>query len=326
MRRAECASRKNLQPITGAVFVLAAQLVDRPQENGLSYDELASGITVGEYGNGSAKGAGRIEYIYLPTEDGQAVPIGLYRSSNFYAVHADHINTPRLITDYTNKPVWQWPYSAFGNNNPTGILKATANPKAAITNQPVLLKATAPAFAMNQRYPGQYFDEESNLNYNYFRNYSAAMGRYSQGDPIGLDGGLNRFAYVDGNPLTFTDPMGLQAGAAGAAGGAAGGFGGLGGFGGAAGGSRGGYDPKTDRFNPGSTLLPMPSWLKNLVTPKSALDQCEADCEAEKEERDALCFIAQAMGGKAAQRECLSRSDRIAFQCRKDCKEKNCEP
>jgi RHS repeat-associated protein len=64
---------------------------------------------------------------------------------------------------------------------------------------------------MNQRYPGQYFDEESNLNYNYFRNYSAAMGRYSQPDPIGLDGGMNRFGYVGANPLMFTDPRGLQA-------------------------------------------------------------------------------------------------------------------
>lgn len=45
--------------------------------------------------------------------------------------------------------------------------------------------------------------------YNYFRSCSAERGRYTQADPIGLDGGFNRFGYVDGNPLRWTDPRGL---------------------------------------------------------------------------------------------------------------------
>jgi RHS repeat-associated protein len=171
------------------------------------YDE--DGNLLGEYDNGSAKGKGRQEYIWLPTDDGQAIPIGIYRNRRIFAVHADHLGTPRLITDDSDKPVWQWPYSAFGNNKPTGVLKATPNPKAAMTNQPVLLKATAAGIEVNLRFPGQYFDEESNLSYNYFRSYSASQGRYSQPDPIGLDGGLNRFGYVGGNPLSRTDSRGL---------------------------------------------------------------------------------------------------------------------
>jgi RHS repeat-associated protein len=176
---------------------------------GFVYDE--DGNLLGEYDNGSAAGKGRQEYIWLPTDDGQAVPIGIYKGERFYAVHADHLGTPRLITNDSNKPVWQWPYSAFGNNKPSGILKATPSPKAAITNQPELLKATNAGVEVNLRFPGQYFDEESNLSYNYFRSYSASQGRYSQPDPIGLAGGSNRFAYVSNSPLIAFDPEGLAA-------------------------------------------------------------------------------------------------------------------
>ena len=172
---------------------------------------LGSYNLLGQYGNGGTKSAGRMEYLYLPTETGQAQLIGLYRNNRFYAVHTDHLGTPRQITDDTNKVVWQWAYSGFGDNKPTGILKATTNPKAAMTNQPTLLKATAPSFAVNLRFPGQYFDSESNLSYNYLRSYDPRIrGGYIQPDPIGLAGGWSRYSYVGGNPFIRIDPLGLD--------------------------------------------------------------------------------------------------------------------
>jgi len=112
--------------------------------------------------------------------------------AQMYYIQVDHLNTPRMIANQTGTTVWRWDQGEpFGNdvpnNNPSG----------------------AGAFDFPLRFPGQYFDRETNIAYNYYRDYDANVGRYIQSDPIGLRAGLNTYLYVQGNPISFRDARGL---------------------------------------------------------------------------------------------------------------------
>lgn len=167
------------------------------------YDE--QGTLVAEVGSGGTNSAGQSQYIYLPTANGP-MPIAAIANGNTFAVHSDHLNTPRKLTNADGQAVWQWSYSAFGEDKPTLGRNRFANPET--TPNPGSTNLSEVKF--NLRYPGQYADEESGLFYNYFRSYDARTGRYSQPDPIGLRGGWNRFGYVDANPIDGADPFGLE--------------------------------------------------------------------------------------------------------------------
>ncbi|WP_268810530.1 RHS repeat domain-containing protein [Variovorax sp. Root434] len=133
------------------------------------------------------------------------MPIAAVINGAIYAVHSDHLNTPRRLTNADGQAVWQWTYSAFGEDKPTTAGNRFANKET--TPNPGTTGTAEVKF--NLRYPGQYADEESGLFYNYFRSYDPKTGRYPQSDPIGLLGGGNRYLYANGSSLIYTDPYGL---------------------------------------------------------------------------------------------------------------------
>ena len=114
--------------------------------------------------------------------------------AQLYFIHVDHLNTPRLVADATGTTVWRWDQAEPFGNNP-----ADEDPD-----------ANSIAFDLPLRLPGQRYDAETGLHYNYYRNYDPNIGRYEESDPIGLRGGLNTYAYVHNDAIGRSDPSGLK--------------------------------------------------------------------------------------------------------------------
>lgn len=104
-------------------------------------------------------------------------------------VFTDGVATPRAVTTQGGTLIWDWPYT----ENPFGEGPASGN-----------------SFTLNLRYPGQYFDQEDGLNYNYSRDYEPGTGRYIQSDPRGLFGNsTSTYGYGNEDPFSNIDPLGL---------------------------------------------------------------------------------------------------------------------
>jgi RHS repeat-associated protein len=123
------------------------------------------------------------EYVYL----GDQLLAMIKPGESVYYFHNDHLGTPQVLTNDSQAIAWKAVYTPFGEAVPS--IQTVENPF---------------------RFPGQYYDQETGLHYNYFRYYNPQTGRYITPDPIGLWGGINLFVYVAGNPLRWPDPMGLR--------------------------------------------------------------------------------------------------------------------
>jgi RHS repeat-associated protein len=125
----------------------------------------------------------RLNYLFLP---GLFFPMALAVNGDTYFFSFDQIGTPREAFTADGRLVWKKNTSVFGQ--PLGGADSSLFGRCG--------------------FMGQYRDQETGLDYNYYRYYDPAVGRYITQDPVGLAGGLSFYRYVT-NPVNLVDPFGL---------------------------------------------------------------------------------------------------------------------
>jgi len=147
-------------------------------------------------------------YGYRPGSTWTTDPLFMEQGGRYYFYHNDHLGTPQQMTSVSGAVVWAAEYEAFG--------KAMVDASSTVTN--------------NLRFPGQYYDEETGLHYNFHRYYDSGIGRYTSVDPLHQISSLpkpipfliphmirkphtlNGFNYSNQNPLKLYDATGLACG------------------------------------------------------------------------------------------------------------------
>ncbi|WP_431685853.1 RHS repeat-associated core domain-containing protein [Hahella sp. NBU794] len=125
------------------------------------------------------------EYQYPPDGRWMTSPLFQRYKGKVYYYQNNHLGTPLRLFSNSGEVVWKAAYDSFG--------------KAVIEKNHI---------SNNLRMPGQYYDEETQLYYNFYRYYSPELGRYIQADYIGVYGGINVYSYASQNPLIYIDPTG----------------------------------------------------------------------------------------------------------------------
>jgi len=139
---------------------------------------------IGEY---DSTGTEIKTYGYKPSSTWTTDPLFMKQDGNYFFYHNDHLGTPQKMIEVNGAVAWEAKYEAFGKANiEIGTLEN------------------------NLRFPGQYYDSETGLHYNYNRYYDPQNGRYLSADPIGLDGGINLYLYSENNSIINYDENGLQ--------------------------------------------------------------------------------------------------------------------
>lgn len=137
----------------------------------------------------NASGAVIREYSYYPgTDQPHSLQVWSGSTSTKYYYVMEYPGNVTGLVNTANQVVNQYHYTPWG---------------VAETN-------TSETVSQPLRFMARELDSTTGLYYVRARWYDPTLGRFNSEDPIGLDGGINQYAYVENGPTNGRDPAGLD--------------------------------------------------------------------------------------------------------------------
>jgi len=124
-------------------------------------------------------------YGFHPHSFGSSNPLFVKQGEQFYWILNDASGFPVRVVQPDGAVVWAGQHDSFGE-----------------------VSVDYEVLRYLFRFPGQYYDAESNLYYNWHRYYDPDTGRYLSWDPA--EDGSNHYLYVENNPYIYVDPDGQK--------------------------------------------------------------------------------------------------------------------
>ena len=155
--------------------------VTRNQAHDYVYDEdnIVWEVQTDDSGGGTAR-------TFFTHGSGVDEHLAMERNGQLSYYHADGLGSVVALTDQSRRVVQSYEYDSFG-----------------------MVKPSSSSFVNSYTYTGREWDKETGLYYYRARYYDPMEGRFISKDPIGFEGGINIYLYVDDNPINYFDPSGL---------------------------------------------------------------------------------------------------------------------